>query len=265
MNITPTEPAWSEAPSGPGERLARLASRVPDRGLDQADAFPWTQPATPPLWLSRQSYGQVIADLRYGELVTATACERLIHILPEAEARACLARQRLDEQVHGRLYGRYLACLGVEGRAAPGLQEAYERPLSWQGDPLGLVLAFAVVLEGEALRLQRHFAERFPCPLFAELNRQISADEARHLAFGRIYGRAGLRRLDAEERIDLYRWLRSLWWDCARAVRGEYSGLGGRVLRALHPPLSQSWRRHATALKDLGLVRTDEQERAERP
>jgi hypothetical protein len=260
-----TEPAWSEAPSGPGERLARLASRAPDLGLDQEDAFPWTRRAAPPLWLSRQSYGQVIADLRYGELVTAMACERMMGILPEEEARACLARQHHDEQVHGRLYERYLACLGVEGTAAPGLQEAYERSLSWQGDPLGLVLAFAVVLEGEALRLQHHFAERFPCPLFAELNRKIAADEARHLAFGRIYGREGLRRLDAGERIDLYRWLKSLWWDCARVVRDRYSGLGGRVLRAFHPPLSQSWRRHAAALMDLGLVGADEQERAERP
>jgi hypothetical protein len=130
--------------------------------------------------------------------------------LPEAEARACLARQRLDEQIHGRLYGRYLACLGVEARATIGLQEAYERSVTWQGDPLGLVLAFAVVLEGEALRLQRYFATRFPCPLFAQLNRQISADEARHLAFGRIYGRSAFRRLDAEERIGLYRRLKAI-------------------------------------------------------
>lgn len=120
-----------EAPSAPGGRLERLASRTPDRSFEQEHAFPWTLPPRPPFWLSRRSYGRLIADLRYGELVTASACERLMDSLPEAEARACLARQRLDEQIHGRLYGRYLACLGVEARATMGLQEAYERSVTW--------------------------------------------------------------------------------------------------------------------------------------
>jgi hypothetical protein len=125
----------------------------------------------------------------------------------------------------------------------PGLRQVYERCLSWPGDPLGLVLAFNVVLEGEALRLQRYFATRFPCPLFAEINRRILTDEARHIAFGRVDCRPGLRRMDREARVALYRWLKVLWWDSAEAVRGRFDSVGGRMRRAHHPPLEQCWRR----------------------
>jgi hypothetical protein len=58
---------------------------------------------------------------------------------------------------------------------------------------------------------------------------------------------------------------KSLWWECALAVRTEYSGLGAHILRALHPPRSRTWRRHAAVLKDLGLVDANEQEHAECP
>ena len=73
-----------------------------------------------------------------------------------------------------------------------------------------------------------------------------------------------VQRLDAEERIALYRWLRSIWWDCSAAIRSRFDGIGGRILRALHPPLPQTWRRQTDALLDLGLMRPDELELLER-
>ena len=248
----------TEAPAQTVTRLRKLADKGRQRKHTGEDAFSWTGTPKRPFWLPLQSYAGVIADLRYGELATAEACSRMATILPEQEARACLAVQQDDEQFHARLYAQYLAHLGTEGTVTPGLRDTCERCLSWPGNPMGLVLAFNVVLESEAMRLQRLFARRFPCPLFAEINYRILTDEARHIAFGRIYGRPSLQRLDAEERVALYRWLRSMWWDCSAAVQGRFNGIGGRILRALHPPLAQTWRRQADALLDLGLIRPDE-------
>ncbi|MEA3278015.1 MAG: ferritin-like domain-containing protein [Pseudomonadota bacterium] len=260
----PTQSSLTQTPAQLGDRLIKLTAKGTKRGHVEEDAFSWARTPRRPFWLPLQGYAGIVADLHYGELATAKACGHTAAILPEPEAKACLAVQRDDEQFHARLYARYLARLGTEGTVTSGVRDAYERCLSWPGDPLGLVLAFNVVLEGEAMRLQRYFATRFPCPLFAELNRRILADEARHIAFGRIYGRPGLQRLDTEERIALYRWLKAIWWDCAVAVRGRFDGVGGWILRALHPPLEQSWRRQTDSLLDLGLIRPEELARLER-
>ena len=200
----------TEESARPGDRLLKLAAKGRKQRHEEEHAFSWACTPRRPLWLPLPSYAGVIADLRYGELATAEACKGMAAVLPEEAARACLAVQHDDEQFHARLYGRYLTHLGTEGTVTSGLREAYERCLSWSGDPMGLVLAFNVVLEGEAMRLQRLFARRFPCPLFAELNDRILTDEARHIAFGRIYGRPSLQQLDADERIALYRWLKSM-------------------------------------------------------
>ena len=203
MKPTPSPPTG--APAQLGSRLIKLAAKGRDREHAEEDAFSWARAPKRPFWLPLQSYAGIIADLHFGELATAEACRRMATSLPEQEAKACLEVQHDDEQFHARLYARYLARLGVEGMVTSGLRDAYERCLSWPGDPLGLVLAFNVVLEGEAMRLQHHFTTRFPCPLFAQLNRRILTDEGRHIAFARIYGRPTLQRLDTEERIALFR------------------------------------------------------------
>lgn len=258
------QPTQTQTPSQLQLRLARLKAKGKKRRSIAQDAFSWERRPKRPWLLPWRAYAGIIADLHYGELATVKACAQMESLLSEPEAKACLAVQREDEQFHAGLYARYLAHLDTEVSETPGLREVYERCLSWPGDPVGLVIAFNVVLEGEALRLQRYFATRFPCPLFAEINRKILADEARHIAFGRIYGRPGLRQMDSEEGVLLYRWLKALWWDCAEAVRGRFDGVGGRILRARHPPLEQSWRRQTNSLLDLGLIRPAELARLER-
>lgn len=245
-------------------RLARLAAAERPESRAGQRVLSWHLKPKRPMWLSRQAYGRIVADLRFGELATAEACQRMMALLPEPEAKACLVRQRDDERDHAAIYGRYLTCLEVEPTPSPGLREVYRRCLAWPGNPLALVLAFDVVLEGEALRLQRFFARRMPCPLFREINRAILIDEARHVAFGRLYGTVGVSALSVDERLDLYRWLKGLWWDCARVIRSRNLGPGGWVLRALHPSLAASWRQQSDRLVGMGLFRPGEGSRATR-
>jgi hypothetical protein len=195
----------------------------------------------------------LVADLRFGELATAETCDYLAAALSDSGLTECLAIQREDERRHAALYRCYLEALAVEARPDPALARIHRRCLDWNGDPVAVVLAMNVVLEGEALRLQRFFAERFPCPLFADMNRAILADEARHVASGRIYAAAALTGLDPDQRATILAWLRELWWECAMAVRARFGGVQGRFISALLPPLSLAWQAQAAALAQLGL------------
>jgi hypothetical protein len=245
-------------------RLRRLTRTGGGAALADASSLAWREGPRPPRWLSPQRYAGIVSDLRQGELATARACDKMASLLPyDAAVCSYLAGQRADELAHAALYQRYLQALDAPDRANPALEDLYRRCLDWRGDPLGLVIAFNVVLEAEALRLQRFLAKGLPCPLFAALNRRILMDEARHVAFGRLYGAAGLARLDRDERIALYRWIKALWWDFGRRVRDDFGGPGGGLLRALQPSLAQSWNRQSQALQRLGLLQPDEIVRAD--
>ena len=50
-----------------------------------------------------------------------------------------------------------------------------------------------------------------PCPLFAEIGAAIARDEARHVAFGRLYLRHALPRIARDERLAMLGWVRALW------------------------------------------------------
>lgn len=241
------------------DRLARLAHR--DGGLALADAanFAWQDGPRLPFWLSRRFLAGIVADLRFGETVTARACGYMSDLLQDSgAARACLAVQAADEQAHADLYGRYLSLLDFPSRANPALEEIFQRCLDWRGHPVALVLAFNVVLEGEALRLQRFLAERVSCPLFSALNRRIAMDEARHVAFGRIYVPARLAGLDTEQRIAIFRWLRALWWESSGLVLDELRGPAGTLMRFMQPGPEVFWRRQSTTLMRIGLVQMGE-------
>jgi hypothetical protein len=246
-------------PMKPITGLSRIGAFARERVRAEHQDFDWGAKPRIPLWLSRRGYANILADLCYGEWATAEACQRMAGLLPEPEAQACLLRQRDDELAHAEIYQRYLQRLGVgvKVKPSPGLSEIYQRCLSWSGNPLALVLAFDVVLEGEALRLQRFFARRLPCPLFRQINRAILVDEARHVAFGRLYGTMGITALPAGERRALAKWLKTLWWDCARTIRSRNLGPGGWVLRAWHPPLDASWRAQSERLAAMGLFERD--------
>jgi hypothetical protein len=243
-------------------RIARLIPSGGGKALADCANLAWQEGPRPPRWLSRRCYAGIVSDLRYGELVTARACTQMASMFQATAVRNHLASQRADELAHADLYERYLHRLDAEDHANPALEHLYQRCLDWSGDPLGLVIAFNVVLEGEALRLQRFLATRLPCPLFSALNRRILMDEARHVAFGRIHGASGVAALDAEERVALYRWIKALWWDFGGLLRDNFNGPGGRFLRALQPTLEDSWDRQAEALLRLGLLRPDNYVRA---
>ena len=113
------------------------------------------------------------------------------------------------------------------------------------------------VMEGEGLRLQKLYSDWFPCPLFAQMNTVIARDEARHVAFGKVYLRDSLGALSAGERVEIFRWIRTLWFDCADALRTEMPP----ALRLLLGKkwMGDRWRQQSHALVGIGLIGEDEE------
>ncbi|MBI3452771.1 MAG: ferritin-like domain-containing protein [Rhodospirillales bacterium] len=214
----------------------------------------WTLKVKPPGWLARRAYVDAISQLLHAEHATRRVCIRLAVELADPAARAFLATQIADEDRHIAAYTRYLARLGDIAPADPALIRTFAAAEEWAGPPQGLLAAFHVVLESEAVRLQDEVTSWFPCPLFRAMNAAIVRDEARHVAFGRIWLGATVDALSPDQRVEIYRWVRGLWRDCAKVER-EVGPLRGRFLRQLHAGYVEAkWPRYRRILCETGLI-----------
>ena len=114
-----------------------------------------------------------------------------------------------------------------------------------------------MVLEGEAVKLQQELGEMFPCPLSRPINERISHDEARHVAFGKIYlhDKHGAPLFD--ERIAVYRWAKELWHVCADANDGCRTA-GSAIIGLGRRRLERRRLNHCRTLIEIGLISRQE-------
>ena len=223
-----------------------------DCGLD------WDRGPDLPRWWPRKPFAEAVSHLRYGEQATLEFCRAFLGGLEDPTMAACIKLQVEDEKRHAAVYDRYLEGLGECRAPQPGMVEAYQAALAWQGPVEARVLAYHVVLEGEALDLHALFARRVPCALFRTASERILRDEARHVAFGRLFLQRRLARLSREERIRIYRWIKMLWWRVARNAAAGALGIQPGVLQLLGSDLDARWHRQVQGLCALGLIgRTD--------
>ena len=115
-------------------------------------------------------------------------------------------------------------------------------------------MAYHVVLEGEALDLHALFARRVPCALFRTASARILRDEARHVAFGKLFLRRRLSCLPHDERMRIYRWIKMLWWRVARSAVAGALGIQPGILQLLGSDLDARWRLQVQSLCALGLI-----------
>ncbi len=220
----------------------------PDRAID------WTLPVRPPRWAPQSAYVKAVSQFHHGERIALAACRTLAERLPEPAARAFLATQIADEERHVAVYRRYLARLGDIGPVDPGLALAAEGAFGWTGSPLGLVLACHLLLETAAVGLHTGLVRRLPCPLLNALTGPVHRDEARHVAFGKAYVRARIGTLDEEERVALYRHIRSVWFaatDNGTAAWPPGAALRRRVRNGI---IEAGWTGHRATLRAVGLI-----------
>jgi len=234
-------------------------------GRDQqwsTDTIDWRQPIAVPAWLSRQAYIAIISQLYHGELATVEACRRLQAgaLGGDPQIRACLEIQIGDETRHADVYRAYLSRLGDITPLQPELAALLERGHRWSDSDLGAILAYHVLLEGEALQIQHGFVTWLPCPLFRALNARIVVDEARHVGFGRVILPTRLAEMSAEERRSLLVWVKDLWQECAVAVMERYRIPSIMTARVCRRWLESRWRRQLRNLAAVGLIDSENTE-----
>ena len=261
MSATPTSDARGAAPRDLERRFLALAekARVAAASPLQPD---WSLQPKRTRWPSEKAVIEAMSKFHHGELATARICEKLHDSLSSPAARRFLTTQIADERRHAEFYARYI---GVRGGRAPDpddLAPIYAAAFDWEGPPEALILAVHVMLEGESLRLQQSLECWLPCPLFADLSRCIAHDEARHLAFGRLYLRQALPRLRLEEHRRIFLWLKGLW---SRAVLRVATGLTPPGYFARHGGreawLRKVWAERRGEIEALGLLSGEERPR----
>ncbi|MEO1119672.1 MAG: diiron oxygenase [Pseudomonadota bacterium] len=248
----------TDATRDPIAELLRKGRLAQDQSEEDVD---WSRRPRRPIWMSSNAAIWAVSQLRHGELRTAAMCRAVAPSVDGRTAAEFLDTQALDEMRHSRLYMRYLEKLNTASLKPPAgaRDRAYEEARGWRGAPEAILLAYSVILEGEALRIQRSAETWLPCPVFRDLSAIVARDEARHVAFGKHYLRTRLPVLAQSERLRMYVWARDLWFDAARGVTNEItppllraSGLGAERW------LATKWRERMADLQAAGLFTAEE-------
>lgn len=219
------------------------------------DAPFWSTQAVRPRHIPRAKYRAMVSQIYHGECTTLAVCKRLIDEIPDPLAVRFLAIQAEEEHRHALMFERYLEPLGGVAPVDPGLGGAFARTLNWDGPWQAMAVAVNVILEAETIRLLLRSPHLFSCPKLKTIIDVVTRDEARHLAFGRLFIRPHLETLSAEERRRIYLWVLSLWRECIYTPRG---GVLALVLRFKSRPLQRLWDGHNAAMCQIGLVSEDE-------
>ena len=234
----------------PQSRLDKLIARAEAGVWEPARDVDWSDGPVRPPFIPAPLYRMLVSQLYHGERATLAVCERLSGEISHAGVRRFLAAQAADETRHAQAYALYLDRIGGIGPVDPALRRTFEAALGWDGPWQGLMVAGHLLLESEAARLLRRSPRMFSCPLLREINARVAHDEARHLAFGRLYLRLHLRQLSRAERRRIHRWVHGLWHESVYAWRGPLTILSWVNHRALR----RLWRGHEAELRAVGLI-----------
>ena len=240
-------------------RLAALTAKTAAAQNQSPLDFDWDPPIRLPIWLPSRLAASAITHFHVGELATASMCSQIRNRLHMSIGRDFLEAQALDEVRHARLYGLYLDKLGGPDFRPPGFGRIYDRAASWQGAPQAIILAFHGILEGESMRLQQAIDKWLPCPLFKKISAVIARDEARHIAFGRLYLRATLPCLPQNEQLRIYQWIRALWFEAVRGALSHFARPGmGQAYGGLAGWMANEWRKRVDDMEELYLFTPEE-------
>ena len=227
------------------------AADVRNRPMD------WSLDPVRPRWWTRRAYVQAVSQLLHAERLTGRACDQLAGALDEPSANRFVDLQARDETRHADMYARYLARMGDVAPMDGVLSDVFNEALGWRDSTAAKMVAFNVVLEGEAVHLHGDALRDFPCPLFRRITSEVGRDEARHTAFGRLYLTRVLAPLEAEERRTIYRDVRALWRAVVRP--GARDGMGGAIIgRAWRGYFAGRWQSHCRTFRRIGLIRAGE-------
>jgi hypothetical protein len=136
----------------------------------------------------------------HGEQGALICSSKIVHTVPDLDAKFYAATQVMDEARHVEVYSRYLMeKLRLAYPINPGLKALLNDVISdsrWDMTYLGM----QVLIEGLALAAFGLIRDNATEPLAQALNAYVMQDEARHVAFGRLALREYYPQLTQAER-----------------------------------------------------------------
>ncbi len=232
------------------DQIASLIGNAEKGQWQIEDGIDWSIAPSPPNFLTQRFIGRALGALMAGEEATAAACKMLLEDNPAPELQACLEYQAADEERHAKVYHAYLERIGMPPKIPDGFSEATKQLVNWEGPPGGLVFAVHVVLQSEALTLQHELSDGIRCPLFREINRRVTQDEARHVAFGQLIGSGASTQLSERERLETVIAIKDIWDACIKALVNDNAVLW----RAVKGFSERRWALQEKSLERLGLI-----------
>ena len=143
-----------------------------------------------------------LSQFMHGEQGALMVAAKLVHMVPNVEAKFYAATQTMDEARHVEVYARLLhEKFNLVYPITPGLKALLENVLTdsrWDMAYLGM----QVLIEGLALAAFQRIRDTAQHPLAAAVNAYVMQDEARHVAFGRIALRDYYPQLSDAERSE---------------------------------------------------------------
>jgi len=144
----------------------------------------------------------LFSQFLHGEQGALTVAARIVESVPDLDAKFYAATQTMDEARHVELYARFLReKVGTRYPVNPDLARLLAAALSdsrWDLPYLGM----QVLIEGLALAAFGVHRDMARNPLVRQLLGYVMADEARHVAFGRLALRDYYQGLTAPERAE---------------------------------------------------------------
>lgn len=243
------------ATSGVDRRLVRLAEKARlASGQTELD-IDWRISARPRRWIPPRATIRIVSQVMHGERIAKQLCDDLLANLTHPIAREFLRHQRADETRHVAAYEKYLQRLGDISPIGTAMQIVENGALTAPGGDMGRMVICHLILESEAIRLHDELADLIACPLLESINNQVGPDEARHVAFGKLFIKSQIENIDPDTRIAIGDHAKRVWRSAALAIFAETVGTRLIPKWLVEDRLERAWPRHQAALNELSLGR----------
>ncbi len=166
-----------------------------------AESLPWEIGTTlDPL---RKAAGaRILSNFLHGEQTSMLVASQILPLARDMEARFYLSTQVLDETRHVEAFHRYISLLGEVQPPNSNIAELADKLINIptiEEKMIGLHL----LVEGLAQEVFHAAARSIEDPLLQHMLNRIVVDESRHVAFGTIYLKKLVSRLDPETKESL--------------------------------------------------------------
>ena len=245
-----------QSAQSPYHRLSQLVDKAARAPREAGMGVDWKIALKPRRWIPRRTTARIVSQVLHGERIAMRLCDNIYTNMTNPVARAFLRYQREDELRHVSAYKKYINRLGDITPAGTAMQIVEEGANTAPGGAIGRMVICHLILESEAIRLHGELADLIACPLLDAINNRVGPDEARHVAFGKLFLKSQIDSIDPDTRAALGDHAKRVWQAAAEAIFEETIGTRLIPKWLVEDRLEHAWPRHQLALDELGLSKT---------